>query len=257
MTDEALFNMLENNGEGKIILKVAFPNYIAYGSDNVTTDTRYFYVNNVEQYEFNSNTVKQYIFIGGKSYQPVDYNSEDYEWRSSSEIYIYRIHFASNDEYEYSWDYVNIGLNILVDDENIIRNHKFAFIESNKVAFNGLAKAAGDTTQASSGNPIGTYTDTAKTKIKAMLGVTDPVSEIDDTAGSGDTDKTWSADKITSELATKQYVDNSLSGFSSNLSGLTDTTISSPTNGQVLMYNSTTSKWENTSLPIYNGGVSS
>lgn len=43
----------------------------------------------------------------------------------------------------------------------------------------------------------------------------------------------------------------------SNLSGLTDTTISSPTNGQVLMYNSTTSKWENTSLPIYNGGVSS
>lgn len=41
-----------------------------------------------------------------------------------------------------------------------------------------------------------------------------------------------------------------------NLSGLTDITISSPTNGQILMYNSTTSKWENTSLPIYNGGVS-
>ena len=41
----------------------------------------------------------------------------------------------------------------------------------------------------------------------------------------------------------------------SNLSGLTDTTISSPANGQVLMYNSTTSKWENTSLPVYGGEV--
>ena len=41
------------------------------------------------------------------------------------------------------------------------------------------------------------------------------------------------------------------------VSSLADTTITSPTNGQVLMYNSTTSKWENTSLPIYNGGVSS
>ena len=41
-----------------------------------------------------------------------------------------------------------------------------------------------------------------------------------------------------------------------DLSGLTDTNISSPTNGQVLMYNSTSGKWENTTLPIYNGGVS-
>lgn len=47
------------------------------------------------------------------------------------------------------------------------------------------------------------------------------------------------------------------SDVSTEISDLTDTAISSPTNGQVLMYNSTTSKWENTSLPIYNGGVSS
>lgn len=32
--------------------------------------------------------------------------------------------------------------------------------------------------------------------------------------------------------------------------------ITSPTNGQILMYNSTSEKWENTTLPIYNGGVS-
>lgn len=38
-------------------------------------------------------------------------------------------------------------------------------------AFYGLAKAAGDTTQASSDNPVGTYTDNAKTAILAMLGI--------------------------------------------------------------------------------------
>lgn len=37
-------------------------------------------------------------------------------------------------------------------------------------AFYGLAKAAGDTTQASSNNAVGNYTDTAKTKIQEMLG---------------------------------------------------------------------------------------
>lgn len=37
--------------------------------------------------------------------------------------------------------------------------------------FYGLAKAAGDTTQVSSSNAVGTYTDNAKSAIKAMLGV--------------------------------------------------------------------------------------
>lgn len=79
----------------------------------------------------------------------------------------------------------------------------------------------------------------------------------------------WYAGKLTvgvsptddMDVATKQYVDNAVgsgggSGGSSTLVGLTDTSVSSPTNGQVLMYNSSTGKWENTSLPIYNGGVS-
>ena len=47
------------------------------------------------------------------------------------------------------------------------------------------------------------------------------------------------------DVATKQYVDNATSSITTNLSGLTDTTISSPTNGQFLQYNSTSSKWEN------------
>lgn len=41
-------------------------------------------------------------------------------------------------------------------------------------AFFGLAKAAGDTTQVLSSNPVGTYTDEAKTAIRTMLGVATP-----------------------------------------------------------------------------------
>lgn len=37
--------------------------------------------------------------------------------------------------------------------------------------FYGLAKAAGDTTQSQSSNPVGTYTDNAKSAIKAMLDI--------------------------------------------------------------------------------------
>lgn len=37
-------------------------------------------------------------------------------------------------------------------------------------AFYGLAKAAGDSTQSASSNSVGTYTDTAKTAIRSMLG---------------------------------------------------------------------------------------
>ena len=82
------------------------------------------------------------------------------------------------------------------------------------------------------------------------------------------------------DVATKQYVDDATASITTNLSGLTDTTISSPTDGQLLKYNATTSKWENVTLslainnnviqlkegntvissvtlPIYNGGVSS
>ena len=46
-----------------------------------------------------------------------------------------------------------------------------------KAVFYGLAKAAGDATQASSDNAVGTYTDNAKSAIKTMIGVEDPVVE--------------------------------------------------------------------------------
>ena len=55
------------------------------------------------------------------------------------------------------------------------------------------------------------------------------------------------------DVATKKYVDDHAGGGS--LLDLSDISITSPVNGQILMYNSTTLKWENTSLPIYAGDV--
>ena len=51
-----------------------------------------------------------------------------------------------------------------------------------KSVFYGLAKAAGDSTQSSSSNAVGTYTDGAKTAIKNMIGVGDNVYVSGETA---------------------------------------------------------------------------
>lgn len=47
------------------------------------------------------------------------------------------------------------------------------------------------------------------------------------------------------DVATKQYVDAATAGVSPNLSGLADTNIANPANGQVLKYDSASSKWVN------------
>ena len=49
--------------------------------------------------------------------------------------------------------------------------------------FYGLAKAAGDTTQPSSSNEVGTYTDFAKASIKSMLGIVDGSTGTVDVSG--------------------------------------------------------------------------
>lgn len=49
---------------------------------------------------------------------------------------------------------------------------------AHKAIFYGLAKLAGDSTQASSSNTVGTYTDGAKSSIKDMLGITSSLNDI-------------------------------------------------------------------------------
>lgn len=59
--------------------------------------------------------------------------------------------------------------------QGVAANRPIAPLHQHESTFYGLAKAAGDTTQASSDNAVGTYTDNAKAAIKAMLGVTDGI----------------------------------------------------------------------------------
>ena len=79
-----------------------------------------------------------------------------------------------------SWTGVKIetdgSLNMRAADETYIRigtNTNFGICPARQhfSAFYGLAKAAGDSTQASSSNPVGTYTDDAKAAIQSMLGI--------------------------------------------------------------------------------------
>lgn len=55
---------------------------------------------------------------------------------------------------------------------------------------------------------------------------------------------------LSTEGAVVNYVASQLSSFSTTLGGLTDVTLSSPSNGQVLTYNSSTSKWVNGSIDV-------
>ena len=65
-------------------------------------------------------------------------------------------------------------------------NTNIPVVASNEhmAVFYGLAKAAGDSTQAASENAVGTYTSTAKTAIQTMLGVESGVSFVETITGS-------------------------------------------------------------------------
>jgi len=84
-----------------------------------------------------------------------------------------------------SYPYLNRGLSITADgqisitkaSDNSVKagTAQYAPIVPNNqhgAVFYGLAKAAGDVTQAASDNPVGTYTDNAKAAIKDMIGAT-------------------------------------------------------------------------------------
>lgn len=60
-------------------------------------------------------------------------------------------------------------------------------LHQDSFTFYGLAKAAGDTTQSSSSNAVGTYTDNAKASIKSMLGIVDGSTGTVDVSGAAPT----------------------------------------------------------------------
>ena len=96
------------------------------------------------------------------------------------------IPYASNDTNGLARTSATYGTKI--DSDGVIRIQKAAESETkagtgsyrpittstqHAATFYGLAKASGDTTQSSSSNAVGVYTDTAKGKIQTMLGIAD------------------------------------------------------------------------------------
>ena len=68
------------------------------------------------------------------------------------------------------------------------------------------------------------------------------------------TGTTQSPSDNSTKLATTAYVDAQVSTENNTLEEMNDTTITTPTNGQQLVYNSSTSKWENTT-PVSTGAT--
>lgn len=60
--------------------------------------------------------------------------------------------------------------------QGITRDYAITPFYQHSAAFYGLAKAAGDTTQSASANAVGTYTETAKSKIHDMLNAPETVT---------------------------------------------------------------------------------
>lgn len=92
---------------------------------------------------------------------------------------------------EYSGLYVksNGKIAILASDTNVIKvgannSRPITAYTAKDAAFYGLAKAANDSTQASSSNPVGTYTTEAKTAIQTMLGIEADIPLIEEVSGS-------------------------------------------------------------------------
>ena len=99
--------------------------------------------------------------------------------------------------------------------------------------FYGLAKAAGDTTQSASGNPVGTYTDAAKSAIQTMLGISAIIGPVTDVQMNGTSILSGGVANISTDASPTESSDNPVKsgGVYTALSGKknTQTAVSDPT----------------------------
>ena len=128
----------------------------------------------------------------------------------------------------------------------------------------GLTKAIGDYSHSEGYRTIAHY----EQHVQGKYNIEDSNSTYAHIVGNGDynapsnahtldwSGNGWYAGKLTvgaaptnnMDVATKQYVDNAMGSATTTISGLTDTTITSVANGDVLIYDSTSSKWINSNL---------
>lgn len=122
-------------------------------------------------------------------------------------------------------------LNIVSPTDNIIKSgtdssRAVKIYTQHKSVFYGLAKASGDTTQSQSSNPVGTYTDSAKASIKAMLGI----------GGESQTITVSDTEPVISAVSNARYVCGELTSlsFTPSATGICDVIFSSGTTATVL-----------------------
>jgi hypothetical protein len=85
-------------------------------------------------------------------------------------------------------------------------NRPIVSAHEHEATFYGLAKAAGDSTQASSNNAVGTYTANAKLAINNMLG-TAPLSYVDGFIENEEGIKVYEFEDVESTSTTGKYID--------------------------------------------------
>jgi hypothetical protein len=128
-----------------------------------------------------------------------------------------------------------------------------AYLDS--INFNGTAITAtaaelnildGVTATATELNILDGVTSTTA-ELNKLDGVTATTAELNILAGKSFLDEdnmaSDSATGIASQQSIKAYVDSQVGGISTSLSGLTDTNVTSPADGALLFYDTTTSKW--------------
>lgn len=99
-------------------------------------------------------------------------------------------------------------------------------LHQHKAVFYGLAKASGDSTQSQSSNPVGTYTDSAKASIKAMLGI----------SGESQTVQVSGTEPVITAVSNARYICGELTSltFTPSATGICDVIFTSGTTATVL-----------------------
>ena len=138
------------------------------------------------------------------------------------------------------------SLSNLVNKQFLEYNSSTSKWENKSLSNSDIVTALGYTPYSNS-NPSGYISGITSSDVTTALGYTPYNSTNPDGYISGIT-----SSDVTTALGYTPYNSTNPDGFisSASLSGLTDTSISSPAGGQIIIYNSTSGKWENANAPV-------
>lgn len=164
MSDEKLIEMIEDSIENhtNTIFVLALDTQVSQDTGE-SVQKRYFY--------FHEKTLLDVMgIISYDFFSPITANMNSQIFGVGTKLHLGKMNIPGVGD-TMAWMEDDLKFDIQVDSTSVIGMDRIANIDSASTAFNGLAKAAGDTTQAQSSNTVGTYTLEAKTAIQTMLGL--------------------------------------------------------------------------------------